>query len=216
MLRDVRDRTDHGDRMAHANRASDFESALRRALSTRGSTGLEVEFRLGSKDPRTGNFAPGVSLPSFERLEKALETSGSFAEQTPACTTDYYFRGTEGRLEEPGEWVVKDKVSTVDSSDGRVRASAAYEIRRPPLAGANPRGCSFFRKKNRRSWLWREIPWRVDLTRVQSTEDLDSEDYVYEVEIELVADDVVYSVPLDALLTSGRGMAEDLSRMCVV
>ena len=201
--------------MAHANRASDFETALRRALSTRGSAGLEVEFRLGSKDPRTGNFTPGVSASSFERLEKALETSGSFVEQAPTCTTDYYFRGTDGRLEESGAWVVKDKVSTVDSPDGRVRASAAYEIRRPPLAGTHPTGCSFFRKKNRRSWLWCEIPWRVDLTRVQSTEDLDSEDYIYEVEIELLADDVVYSVPLDALLTSGRGIAEDFVRSFV-
>jgi hypothetical protein len=200
--------------MTSTTRASDFEIAIRRELSTNGSAGLEVEFRIGSKDPRTGNFSPGVSSSSFERLEKALETSGSFAEQAPACTTDYYFRGTEGRLEETGAWVVKKKVASIDSPDGRVRASAAYEIRHPPLVGTHPRDCSFFRKKIRRSWIWDAVPWRVDLTRVQSTEDLDSEDYIYEIEIELLADDAVYSVPLDVLLTSGRGMAEDFSRMC--
>lgn len=201
--------------MTPETRSGTFETAIGRALASRGSAGLEIEFRVGSKDARTGNFSPGVSATSFERLEKTLETSGSFAEQPPTCATDYYFRGTEGRLEETGAWVVKDRVATVDSPDGRVRASAAYEMRRPPLAGTHPSGCSFFRKKIRRSWLWDAVPWRVDLTRVQSTEDIDSEDYGYEVEIELVADDAVYSVPLDVILKSGRGLAEDLGGMCV-
>ena len=188
---------------------------IRRALSTRGCLDLEIEFRLGSRDPRSGNFIPGVNSQAFCRLEKALESSAAFVEQPPNCTTDFYFRGTDGRLEESsGAWVTKDKIAVHDFPDGHVRCGAAYEIRRTPRIGTDPGTCSFYRKKVRRSWMWAEMPWRVDMTRVQSNEDLDAEDYIYEIEIELIADPAVYATPLSALVESGKSIAFDFSRMC--
>ena len=95
-----------------------------------------------------------------------------------------------------------------------MRASAAYEARGRAPPGATPAACAFFRRKTRRSWTWRELPWRVDLTRVQSTEDPDADDFCYEVEIELADASAFYSVPADALVDAGAGIARDLARAC--
>lgn len=188
------------------------DAALRRCMATRGVAGLELEFRLGGTSPTSKAFVPGVSRDKFALLESVLERSETFREVLPTTTTDFYFRGHDGRLEQDGAWLRKDRVLVADREG--VRVTLAYETRgaAPAPECARAENAAFYRKKARRSWVWTELPWRIDLTRVQSNEDPDAEDYRFEAEIEMLPH-AVYSVPLDVLLAAGQRIAADLANM---
>jgi hypothetical protein len=194
-----------------------FERDVRASLSSRGPKDLEIEFRLGTRRARDSGFVPGVDAAGFARIVETLESSASFVECASSDAVEYYFANLRGRLSSDGTWVEKERISTRDNAhigdEGIVRASAAYEILKAPPLGATPSTSSFFRKKKRRSFAWTTLPWRVDLTEIESNEDKDSEEKAYEVEIELADPSILYISPVDKLLECGANIAKDLSAM---
>lgn len=183
-----------------------MESAVWKHASSRGIGGLEVEFRIGSR--RDGKFSPGVDRASFEAVRSALEASESFVASGERVSVDYFFKHRKGRLGADG-WTTKD-ILFVDDGAPTVRGSVAVETVTPPPSDADPKKSEFFRKKNRTSFAWKTLPWKVDMTRVESNEDPDAEDERYEIEIELDPSAIFYA-PLDHLLRHGRAIATDLS-----
>lgn len=192
-----------------------FVREVRASLSTRGPKSMEIEFRLGTKDVRKSRFSPGVSREAFEAVVDALSRSPSFIECPSSVTTEYYFPNAKGRLGADGSWIEKEHFSTIDvpSLDGKkiIRASACYENAKQPPVGANPSSSSFFRKKSRRSFAWTTLPWRVDLTEIESNEDRDSEEKTFEIEVELADPSIVYVSPIENLLDCGYRIALDVS-----
>jgi hypothetical protein len=192
-----------------------FVRDVRASLSTRGPSGAEIEFRIGTKRPRETRFRPGVDRAGFERVLETLESSKSFVECPRTETMEYYFSNMHGRLSSDGSWTEKEKVSCEDyqtnDSKGTVRASLAYEIAKSVPYGASPSSSAFFRKKSRRSFAWTTLPWRVDMTEIESNEDKDSEEKTYEIEIELADPSIFYVSPADKLLECGANIARDLS-----
>jgi hypothetical protein len=192
-----------------------FVRDVRTSLSTRGPKSVEIEFRIGTKRPRETRFRPGVDRAGFERVLKALENSKSFLECPRTEAVEYYFPNMNGRLSSDGSWLEKEKVSCSDyhlkDSNGAIRASMAYEITKPAPHGATPSASSFFRKKSRRSFAWTTLPWRVDMTEIESNEDKDSEEKSFEIEIELSDPSIFYVSPADKLIECGSSIARDLT-----
>lgn len=189
-----------------------MDSAVRKHAFARGVAGLEAEFRIGGR--RGGKFVPGVSEKAFEAVRAAVSSSEAFARLEPSVTTDYYFANRKGRLGN-GVWTTKDVLVVDDVDAGAsvgVRGAVAIESTHAPPPDANPRSSAFFRKKSRESFAWKVLPWRVDLTRVETNEDPDAENETFEIEVELDPT-AIYYAPLEHLLLHGRSIATDLARI---
>ena len=184
-----------------------MENCVRKHVSTRGVAGLEAEFRLGSR--RGDKFRPGVSRSAFEAVKSALASSEAFAPLGQTVSVDYYFANRNGRLGDDGVWTAKDVIA-VDDGAPTVRGAVAVETKHAPPNDVSPRNSAFFRKKMRDSFAWKVLPWRIDMTRVESNDDPDSEEERYEIEIEMDPT-AIYYVPLDHMIHHGRSIASDLS-----
>jgi hypothetical protein len=184
-----------------------METCVRKHVSTRGVAGLEVEFRLGSRVG--GKFRPGVSRSAFEAVKSSLAASDAFAPAPQTVTVDYYFENRKGRLGDDGSWTAKD-VLAVDDSARDVRGAVAVETVHVAPQGVSSKNSAFFRKKMRDSFAWKVLPWKIDMTRVESNDDPDAEDERYEIEVEMDPS-VLYYAPLEHIIQHGRSIASDLA-----
>lgn len=181
---------------------------LLQALSRTGIDQLELEWRLGHRG-HTG-FVPGLPETAWHRLSAALTAAGH-AWADSRCTEHVDPRSgakfvvyNEGR----STWKTKERLVMADV-DAAVRMSAALETERPAdPASYVPVPGVFKRYKERRSFA--VDCWSVDLTRVASTADIDSDVCAFEVEVELRDRDVLFVRPIENVVQWGTALAHEM------
>lgn len=187
--------------MEHAER-------LLQALSRTGIDHLELEWRLGHRGH--SGFVPGLPEPAWHRLIAALTAAGHAATDS-RCTEHVDPRsGAKFVVYDDGRatWKTKERLLTVDV-DAAVRLSAVLETERAadPQSYAPVPGV-FKRFKERRSFA--VDCWSVDLTRVASTADIDSDVCAFEVEVELRDRDILFVRPIDNVVQWGTSLAHEM------
>lgn len=179
-----------------------------RAVSRTGVDLLELEWRLGRRGP-TG-FVPGLPEPAWHRLWAALTVAGHA--WVDSRTTEYVDPRSGGKfvvLEDGrAQWKTKERLLVADV-DAAVRMSAVLETERPadPASYAPVPGV-FKRSKARRSFALE--CWSVDLTRVASSADIDSDVDAFEVEVELRDRDLLFVRPVDNVVHWGTALAHEM------
>ena len=194
--------------------------AVRREVRSRGTCGLELEWRLVMGNGH-GRFVAGISRDAWETLRSHLSASRAFVPSTTAThetlgvvngSKYVEYRVGEG-VDAPAHWIVKHRVWDATSrprpTSWFVRSSIAYESVPAKEPGAKT---TWFRDKER--WSFAHECWRVDLTRVQcNMPECVDDDCVYEVEIELADPDVLLVRPLENVVRWGQVVVGDVCRL---
>lgn len=188
-------------------------SAVRREVLKYGHERLELEFRFGHSG--SGAFRPGVSKAAWEAIKAELDSSENFEKEY--VETREIIRGSEKTVTNVGDGSVtvmhKKRLSDtdIDLAPWTLRASLSLEETdiAPKAAAATKTGTAFTRHKRR--WRYIHKCWSVDLTRVQSNlpHQLDTDEDVYEIEIELVDTEELFVRPADNVVTWGLQIARD-------
>lgn len=187
-------------------------AALRKALATYGHNRLELEFRIGRVV--NGKFVPGVTKQAFDAIS---ETLASLPQET-INTTETIYRDCKRILDHDTQTVSvlhKKRIHTSDVDSGigpwSVRASISLE---EPGAPEDLKGTSTFERVKRRV-RYSTKGWAIDLTRVASNlpQDLDSDSETYEVEIELLEVDCLFTRTNMEVLLWGLKISHDMIRL---
>lgn len=173
---------------------------VRRALRTYDWRTVELEFRMGRN---TGTcFDPDVGHARFRDIKARADAWAADATDPLAylgCMNTVErsvgdLRACSGDVRSVGR---KRRVADVDYPAGRL--SVSLEADEPADTPVPPGG--HLRRKCRHSYA--AGPWRIDLTRVMASADVDCDDARYEVEVELADRDELFRVPLSELLAVG-------------
>ena len=180
------------------------------AVARTGVDALELEWRLGYRGH--AGFVPGLPEPAWHRLSAALTAAGHA--WTDSRCTEYVDprSGAKYVVHDDGRtvWKTKERLLTVDV-DQAVRMAAARETERPADPSSyTPVPGVFKRFKERRSFV--VACWSVDLTRVASSADIDSDVCSFEVEIELRDPDILFVRPMDNVIQWGTALAHEMLR----
>lgn len=157
-------------------------STISEALRAWGVEGFELEWRLGTR--QGDKFVPGLTRERWESL-KAVCDAWTGISVNERETTEYIAEdGLRKIMIHNGDsivehWMVKTKISMADTATYRVSCSREGYLENEP---AEHPPLKHMRRKHR--WSYRIKWWSIDFTKV--LRDLDSEDYVYECEIEVV------------------------------
>lgn len=188
-------------------------SAVRREVLKYGHERLELEFRFGHSG--SGAFRPGVSKAAWESIKAELDSSANFEKEF--IETREVIRGSEKTATDVSTGAVsvmhKKRLSDtdIDLAPWTLRASLSLEETDAPAGkpGKATGGSAFTRHKKR--WRYLHKCWSVDMTRVQSNlpHQLDTDEDVYEIEIELVDTEELFVRPADNVVTWGLQMARD-------
>ena len=109
------------------------------------------------------------------------------------------------------KWMHKKRLANVDSDTNQgpwsIRASVSLEE-----LDTTPAPIALKYSRNKRRWSYRHRCWSIDLTRVQSNlpNDLDSDQDVYEIEVELVDPGILFQRSLDNVVVWGWQIAQDM------
>lgn len=181
---------------------------LLNALSRTGTEHLELEWRVGKHGP--GGFVPGIPEAAWHRLNAALTAAGNSCVES-RCTE--YVDPRSGakfvsHADGTAQWKTKERLMVMDL-DAALRVSAVLETVRPadPTSYAPVPGV-FKRYKER--WSYSMDCWSIDLTRVVSTADIDTDVCAYEVEVELSDTDVLFVRPIDNIVHWGTAVAHEM------
>jgi hypothetical protein len=192
-------------------------SAVLREVLKYGHERLELEFRFGHSG--SGAFRPGVSKEAWEAIKAELDSSANFEKQY--VETREVIRGSEKTVTNVADGSVtimhKKRLSDtdIDIAPWTLRASLSLEETddkpndRPTAVAPRANKASFTRHKRR--WRYLHKCWSVDLTRVQSNlpHQLDTDEDVYEIEIELVDTEELFVRPVNNVIAWGLQMARD-------
>ena len=189
-------------------------SAVRREVLKFGHERLELEFRFGHSG--SGAFRPGVSRAAWEGIKAELDSSENFEKEF--VETREVIRGSQKTVTDVSTGAVsvmhKKRLSDtdIDLAPWTLRASLSLEETddaSPKPAAAKPAGSAFTRHKKR--WRYLHKCWSVDMTQVQSNlpHQLDTDEDVYEIEIELVDTEELFVRPADNVVTWGLQIARD-------
>lgn len=188
-------------------------SAVRREVLKFGHERLELEFRFGHSG--SGAFRPGVSRAAWEGIKAELDSSENFEKEF--VETREVIRGSQKTVTDVSTGAVsvmhKKRLSDtdIDLAPWTLRASLSLEETDddPAAAAAAKTGSAFTRHKKR--WRYAHKCWSVDLTKVQSNlpHQLDTDEDVYEIEIELVDTEELFVRPADNVVTWGLQIARD-------
>jgi hypothetical protein len=182
----------------------DVERAIFHGFQTWGADSIEVEYRLGK-----------LNRQKFFALLETLSNCKVLVELPPTKTKEQ-FNGTDARLihdiahdgtEMNERTVYKKKLITLDLPKG-IRLQTCVERYGNPSPGPY----TMYRIKSRRSFVFKNI-WRFDLTTVETNDPRfsDADDYMYEVEIELLTlSDPIYYYTVNHLLEWGGQLALQL------
>lgn len=189
-----------------------LREALTRAVHAHGRDGVELEFRMGHRVGKA--FVPGVPEPRWIALKEALDRSGKFGLVESEVTELFHDGGNKYVMPRsgPAHWMRKTRLFDADvdaSGPWSYRASLSLERRlgeMPP-----PASHKFHRHKTR--WSYRYACWSVDLTKVVSNLNVDSDGVSFEVEIELVDTRELFVRPMDAILEWGAVLCQDMCRL---
>lgn len=182
--------------------------AVRSSIRTYGHRRLEIEWRLGLMQPN--GFRPGITECEWMALKHALDESCAFTcefKQTRECIAP------DGKLVLPDNtWIFKKRLHTIDEKTQRawtVRCSVCLEEQE--LNSQEPTR-KFKFERHKRRWSYKYRCWSIDLTRVRSNlpEVLDNDCDTFEVEIELIDQDVLLVRPLDNVLEWGSKLVDDM------
>lgn len=185
---------------------------MQRAVSTYGHESVELEWRIGH---RQGAFRPGVGESAWSRLKAALDASPAFQRSYQDSVEKLGTAASIKCIEHDGGqvWVHKKRLADVDTNSASfrpwsVRGSVSFEeVGSAPSTAVDLR---YQRRKER--WSYRSQCWSVDLTRVRSNlpNQLDSDQDVYEVEVELVDRGMLFERTMSNLVEWGWCIAKDL------
>lgn len=187
-------------------------AALKKALATYGHTRLELEFRIGRVV--NGKFVPGVTKQAFDAISETLAT----LPQQHVNTTETIYRDCKRILDHDSQTVSvlhKKRIHTSDADAGigpwNVRASISLE---EPGALEDLKGTSTYERVKRRV-RYSTKGWAIDLTRVASNlpQDLDSDSETYEVEIELLDVDCLFTRTVMEVLQWGFKISKDMIQL---
>ena len=190
-------------------------SAVLRDVLKYGHERLELEFRFGHSG--SGAFRPGVSKAAWEAIKAELDSSANFEKEY--VETREVIRGSEKTVTNVADGAVtimhKKRLSDtdIDLAPWTLRASLSLEEtgrpNDPPAVAPRANGASFTRHKRR--WRYLHKCWSVDLTRVQSNlpHQLDTDEDVYEIEIELVDTEELFVRPANNVVAWGLQIARD-------
>lgn len=183
---------------------------MKESICKHGHDRLELEWRLGH---RQGQFRPGVGGPAWERLRTALDASPAFQKSFTETTEKM---GKSAGIKcicplngGPPTWMRKQRLANVDEDlcghPWTVRASVSLE---------EPTGRAALSQyeRHKRRWSYTHTCWRIDLTSVATNlpahQDDDRESF--EVEIELVDQDVLFERPVDHIVEWGWQMVSEV------
>lgn len=203
-----------------------LSSALRKAVRAYGVERLEFELRLGHAS--TSGFRPGIDAAHWEALKKALDSSTCWESTSEIVTLERTassgmgaHKGTSKFVEQhrppgPSFWIHKKRlhdlrVALPDVTDSPWDVRASISLEDVEHKQRCDEALDFQRHKHRFSYVHK--CWRLDLTRVASNVALDADELTYEVEIELVKPDVLFSRPLDNVVLWGLWLARDMLRL---
>lgn len=187
-------------------------AALKNAVATYGHKRLEIEFRIGRIV--NSKFVPGVTRDAFAKIQSHLESLPS----TDINTTETMFRDCKRIYDHDTQVTTvlhKKKIHTTDvpgESLWTVRASLALE-EPGELRDLEQTPHSVYERTKRRT-RYTSKGWAIDLTRVASNlpDDLDSDSETFEIEIELLDVDALYTRTVIEVLHWGLKIANDMIR----
>lgn len=190
-------------------------SAVLRDVLKYGHERLELEFRFGHSG--SGAFRPGVSKEAWEAIKAELDSSANFEKEY--VETREVIRGSEKTVTNVADGAVtiihKKRLNDmdIDLAPWTLRASLSLEEtdrpNDPPAVVRAANRAAFTRHKRR--WRYLHKCWSVDLTRVQSNlpHQLDTDEDVYEIEIELVDTEELFVRPVNNVIAWGLQIARD-------
>ena len=185
-------------------------AALKTAIATYGHKRLEIEFRIGRLV--NSKFVPGVTRDAFAKIQDHLKSLPS----TEINTTETIFRDCKRIYDHDSQTTSvlhKKKIHNTDVESAMppwtVRASLALE---EPGALEDLGPASSVYERNKRRTRFTSKGWAIDLTRVASNlpDDLDSDSETYEVEIELLDVDSLYTRTVMEVLHWGLKISNDM------
>lgn len=179
------------------------------ALHHYGAETLELEWRLGTFQGSQG-FVAGLPQKEFEALQHALNASPVWTTVESQSMHERVDPHTQRKLVNNTHWMTKTRVLTVDYPP-RVRVSLATEVVEPVTETLSEKAFGYQRFKERTSYRYR--CWSVDLTKVVSTADRDSDVTTYEVEIELIDKDELFVRPIWNVIHWGHTLANDMLQL---
>lgn len=187
------------------------------AITNGGIETLELEWRLGRHGPH--GFQPGVSEDAWMQLWNALNATGKRC--LDSKVTERVISGTkwvaESQGNSTGTWT-KHKTRLFDFEDPPyIRISGSTEIVQPIPEGTpmpSQRGGGFSRYKERRSYEYE--CWSIDLTKVSTTTDIDCDKWTYEVEIELMDKEQLFTRPIGNILQWGNQIAHEMLKLAQI
>lgn len=187
-------------------------AAVTNAVSGNGVDLLELEWRVGRYAPQ--GFQPGVSKQQWELLRQKFDASTCWDSVLDQQLTEKVV-GNGSKLVNGTLWNHKKRLFHIDF-EPFVRVAGATEVLEPAapdVEASLPPGV-FTRFKERRSYQWG--CWSFDLTKVVSTQDIDSDTCTYEVEIELIDRDMFFSRPISYLVDCGHALMIDAIKIMEV
>ncbi len=186
------------------------EDVVLGAITKGGIETLELEWRLGRHGAR--GFQAGISEDAWTKLWNELNASGKPC--VDSKVTERVISGTKLVTTRDAAWW-KQKTKLFDFEDPpyvRVSGSAETMEQIPPGAPLPPvTAGGFSRYKERRSY--QHHCWSIDLTKVSSTTDIDCDKWTFEVEIELVNKEELFTRPVENILEWGNQVALDMLQL---
>jgi hypothetical protein len=200
-----------------ANPLHAVKPSLSQVLKRYGHRRLELEFRLGHRI--AGKFVPGVSEAAWTQLKKALDASSRFQVVVTNARELICDDGSGAKYVVPSEgqpfWMHKRRLCDKDVDTGSTwccRASMSLEeVDKIDARGARPPPTKHKFERHKSRWSYKYRCWSIDITRVLSNlpHQLDNDSVSYEVEIELVDTDELFSRPVDNMLDWGWKIVND-------
>jgi mRNA capping enzyme, beta chain len=181
---------------------------LLNALARTGIEHLELEWRVGRHGP--GGFVPGIPEAAWHRLNAALTAAGNACVES-RCTE--YVDPRSGakfvsHADGTAHWKTKERLMVMDL-DAALRVSAALEKLQPADPNSYAPVPGVFKRYKER-WSYTMECWSVDLTRVVSTADIDTDVCTYEVEVELCDRDILFVRPIENVVQWGTVVAREM------
>lgn len=184
-------------------------AALKTAVATYGHKRLEIEFRIGRLV--NSKFVPGVTRDAFVKIQDHLKSLPS----QEINTTETIFRDCKRIYDHDSQTTTvlhKKKIHATDVDTGTLwTVRAALALEEPgALEDLGPATSVYERTKRRTRFTSKG--WAIDLTRVASNlpDDLDSDSETYEVEIELLDVDSLYTRTVMEVLHWGLKISNDM------
>ena len=185
-------------------------SAVRREVLRYGHERLELEFRFGHAG--SGAFRPGVSRTAWDKIKAELDSSQNFEQSY--VETHEVIRGSEKTVTDVASGSVsvmhKKRLSDTDVDLAPWTLRASLSLEETDVKPKKTTGSAGFTRHKKR-WRYLHKCWSVDLTQVQSNlpHQLDTDEDVYEIEIELVDTEELFVRSADNVVTWGLQMARD-------